>query len=228
MMPSPPPTARYPRVLSVGEAAYTVEFGDRIDPALNRLVHALDAAIAANPIAGIRECVPAYRSLLVMVDPEEICTDDVRSFLLTLARAIPVAEPVAVGRVVEIPVHYGGGAGPDLEDVARHCGLTPAGVIELHTGTLYQVAMLGFAPGFAYLLGLPRALATPRLETPRLRVEPGSVGIAGDQTGVYALGTPGGWRIIGRTDLVLFDPARTDPFTLKSGDQVRFIAKGAE
>jgi KipI family sensor histidine kinase inhibitor len=127
------------------------------------------------------------------------------------------------GRLVEIPVRYGGEWGLDLVDVATHCGLTSEEVIQQHIVPTYQVAMLGFAPGFAYLMGLPTALATPRLATPRLRVPPGSVGIAGEQTGIYALETPGGWRIIGRTTLTLFDPAREDPFTLHAGDQVKFI-----
>ena len=104
-----------------------------------------------------------------------------------------------------------------------HCGMTRQAVIELHAQPVYTVAMLGFAPGFAYLLGLPEALATPRLATPRLRVPSGSVGIAGAQTGVYALETPGGWRIIGRTDLALFDPSRVEPFALRAGDRVRFV-----
>jgi KipI family sensor histidine kinase inhibitor len=130
---------------------------------------------------------------------------------------------VPEGHLVEIPVRYGGTYGPDLVDVAAHSGLSIEAVIELHVQPVYTVAMLGFAPGFAYLLGLPETLATPRLATPRLRVPPGSVGIADAQTGVYALKTPGGWRIIGRTDLALFDPARESPFTLQAGDRVRFI-----
>jgi KipI family sensor histidine kinase inhibitor len=221
----PEPTT-YPRILPVGEAAFTVEFGDAVDLALNRQVHALDAALSAAPIPGVLETVPTYRSLLVAYDPARITAD---AMLAALARALEGVEAVAPpeGRLVEIPVRYGGDCGPDLEDVAAHCGLAPAEVIRLHTAPTYRVAMLGFAPGFAYLLGLPAQLATPRLATPRLRVEPGSVGIAGEQTGVYALATPGGWRIIGRTDLVLFDPAREEPFLLRAGDRVRFVTQRA-
>ncbi len=214
----------YPRVLPVGESAFTVEFGDRVDVALNRRVHTLDAALAHAEIDGVIECVPSYRSLLVIYDRSAIAAAELRTALLTLAQPDQPADSESANRLVEIPVHYGGDDGPDLANVAEHCGLTPADVIRLHTGAAYQVAMLGFAPGFAYLLGLPRRLATPRLETPRLRVVPGSVGIADDQTGVYALGTPGGWRIIGRTDLVLFDADRDDPFALRAGDHVRFTA----
>jgi inhibitor of KinA len=212
----------YPRILPVGEAAFTVEFGDAVDAMLNRQVHALDAVLRARSVPGLVETVPTYRSLLVMYDPQVSRADAVRAALMeALASQATVDAPE--GRLVEIPVHYGGACGPDLADVAAHCGLTEQAVIELHAQPVYAVAMLGFAPGFAYLLGLPEVLATPRLATPRLRVPPGSVGIAGAQTGVYALETPGGWRIIGRTDLALFDLAREVPFVLQAGDRVRFI-----
>ena len=213
----------YPRVLPVGEEAFTVEFGAAVDVRLNQQVHALDRALAAGNQAGIIECVPTYRSLLVIYDRRTIAPTELQDKLLALAQATRADSRVSEGHLVEIPVHYGGEAGTDLEEVAAHCRLTPSEVVELHTSVTYQVAMLGFAPGFAYLLGLPDALATPRLVTPRLRVAPGSVGIAGNQTGIYALSTPGGWRIIGRTDLTLFDPTRRDPFTLQAGDPVRFV-----
>ena len=215
----------YPRVLPVGDTAFTVEFGDLVDPAVNRQVHSLDAVLAASAIHGIVEAVPSYRSLLVIYDPDAVQPATLQALLLTHAQTGLASELELAGRLVEIPVRYGDDAGPDLEDVAEHCGITTTDVIRLHTGPTYQVAMLGFAPGFAYLLGLPKSLATPRLATPRLSVEPGSVGIAGDQTGVYALSTPGGWRIIGRTDMALFDPTRDDPFALQAGDRVRFVAK---
>jgi len=216
------PSVRYPRILPVGEAAFTVEFGDAVDEALNRRVHAFDAALQAQPVPGLVETVPTYRSLLVMYDPQVIRAEAMRVALADALAVLATAE-LPLGRLVEIPVCYGGEADPDLADVAAHCGITAQAVIELHAQPVYTVAMLGFAPGFAYLLGLPEALATPRLATPRLRVPPGSVGIAGAQTGVYALATPGGWRIIGRTDRVLFDPGRAEPFALRAGDRVRFV-----
>ncbi len=210
----------YPRILPVGEAAFTVEFGDAVDPALLAQVQALDAALAARQPGGLLETTPTYRALLVQCAPAAADTiyAAIESALVSLdVNALPP------GRLVEIPVRYGGDAGPDLEAVARHCGLTIAEVITLHTAPMYQVAMLGFAPGFAYLLGLDARLNTPRLATPRARVPAGSVGIAGAQTGVYALPTPGGWQLIGRTGLPLFDPARAEPFTLRAGDRVRFV-----
>lgn len=206
----------------VGEAAFTVEFGDTVNIALNRKVHAFDARLADHPLPGIIETVPTYRSLLVMFDPSIANADDMRTALVHALEHIQDTD-VYEGRLIEIPVRYGGQWGPDLADVATHCGLSPDEVIHKHTAPTYQVAMLGFAPGFAYLLGLPATLATPRLATPRLRVPPGSVGIAGEQTGIYALETPGGWRIIGRTALTLFDPTREDPFMLHAGDRVKFI-----
>lgn len=213
---------RYPRILPVGDAALTVELGDRLDQDLNRQVHALDAVLRVHPFPGLIETVPTYRSLLVMYDPL-IANEAVVREALEHALQEMESSSLPEGRLVEIPVRYGGEFGPDLLDVAAHCGLTVAKVIRLHTEPVYHVAMLGFAPGFAYLFGLLSQLATPRLTTPRLRVEPGSVGIAGPQTGVYALSTPGGWRIIGRTPMALFDPNRDQPFTLRAGDRVRFL-----
>lgn len=212
----------YPRILPVGETAFTVEFGDAVDETLNRQVHALDAALRARSVPGLVETVPTYRSLLVTYDPQVSRAGAMRAALTDALNALTTAE-LPEGRLVDIPVYYGGEWGPDLADVATHCRMTSQAVIEMHAQPVYTVAMLGFAPGFAYLLGLPEALATPRLTTPRLRVPPGSVGIAGVQTGVYALATPGGWRIIGRTDLTLFDPAREAPFALQAGDRVRFV-----
>ncbi len=212
----------YPRILPVGEAAFTVEFGDAVDESLNRQVHALDVAVQARQIRGIVETVPTYRSLLVMYDPQVSCAAVIRAALTDVLATLATVD-LPEGNLIEVPVHYGGEWGPDLTDVAVHCGMTAEAVIALHAQPVYTVAMLGFAPGFAYLLGLPASLATPRLATPRRRVPPGSVGIAGAQTGIYALPTPGGWRIIGRTNLPLFVPAHPEPFRLRAGDRIRFI-----
>ena len=209
----------YPRILPVGEAACTVEFGDRVDITLNARVHALAAALVHAPFPGLRETVPTYRSLLVCYDPQYIV--EVKPGLERALESLGEAPP-GEGRLLEILVQYGGEAGPDLAGVAAHCSLTPAEDIRRHTTPTYQVAMLGFAPGFAYLLGLDPTLASPRLATPRTRIAPGSVGIAGTQTGVYTLPTPGGWQIIGRTPLTLFDPTNENPFALQAGDRVKF------
>lgn len=151
---------------------------------------------------------PSYRSLLVTLDPRGTDAEALRKRLLELAAAHQDAPQPELGRLVKQPVCYGDDDGPDLDDVAAHCRLSPSEVVARHIAVTYQVAMLGFAPGFTYLRGFPSALATPRLRTPRLHVPPGNVGVARSQTGIYALGTPGGWRIIGRTRPTLFDAAR--------------------
>jgi inhibitor of KinA len=214
--------ASRPRFLLAGDAALVVEFGDAIDLEINRRVHALACALVENPLPGLGEAVPSYRSLLVHYDPLRLSCAEVESFVseaLQRCEDAPLPEP----RLVEIPTVYGGERGPDIGFVAEHNGLTVADVIRLHAEATYTVYMLGFTPGFPYLGGLPDALATPRLETPRQRVPAGSVGIAGAQTGVYPLATPGGWRLIGWTPLTLFDPARMPPALLHPGDRVRFV-----
>lgn len=221
----------YPRILAVGEAAFTVEFGDAVDAELNHRVHDFDATLQSHPVPGLIERVPTYRSLLVTFDLLSVDAGHVESELrdrlaesfVAVSSADPELEP---GRIFEIPVRYGGEFGPDLLDVAIHCALDPLEVVRQHTAPIYQVAMLGFAPGFTYLLNLPETLVTPRLATPRLRVPAGSVGIAGGQTGIYALSTPGGWRVIGRTDLSLFDASSDQPFLVRAGDSVRFMPIG--
>jgi inhibitor of KinA len=216
----------YPRVIPAGETAFTVEFGDRVNATLNYRVHKLDAYLLEHPVQGIIELVPTYRSLLVMYDPGRIKPFVLQQQLHAISKRVIKREPDEAnnfpGQLVEIPVRYGGEWGPDLADVAEHCHLSIEAVMHKHIAPTYQVAMLGFAPGFAYLLGLPDALATPRLSTPRVHIAPGSVGIAGSQTGIYALDTPGGWRIIGRTTAILFDPYRNPPFLLNAGDRVKF------
>ena len=215
----------FPRILPVGDAALVVEFGDAIRPDIHRQVLALDHALAADPFPGLRETVPTYRSLLVYYDPRQLSWDEARRGVAdALARStdIPMPEP----REVEIPVVYGGEFGPDIGFVAAHTGLSEEEVVRLHTGVTYTVYMLGFAPGFVYLGGLPEALATPRLPTPRPSVPAGSVGIAGLQTGIYGLSTPGGWRLIGRTPLMMLNLNRQPPTLLQPGDRVRFVRIG--
>ena len=231
-------THRIPRLSEVaveplGESALLVRFGNRIDPELNRLVHALDASVHAQRPTWLLDCVPAYASLALFFDPE---TFDPRLDPLVEAtrwvrariEGMSSTRPGAAGRCVEIPVHYGGASGPDLAAIAAQAGITEAEVIRRHTQAEYRVAMLGFAPGFPYLLGLDPALAMPRLSQPRTHVAAGSVGIGGAQTGIYPRSGPGGWRLIGRTDVALFDPTRDPPSLLRPGDQVRFVAREPE
>ena len=211
-----------PRLLLAGDSALVVEFGDEISQEVNRKVLTLADALGKTSPPGLGEPVPTYRSLLIHYDPLRLSCDEVKAFVsevLQKCEEIPLLKP----RVVEVPVVYGGEFGPDIEFVAEHNGLSIEEVISFHSGATYTVYMLGFAPGFAYLGGMPEAIATPRLETPRTLVPAGSAGIAGEQTGIYPIATPGGWRLIGRTPLRLFDPERDPPTLLKAGDLVRFV-----
>jgi inhibitor of KinA len=211
-----------PRFLLAGDAGLVVEFGDAIDPEINHRVHALARALTEHLLPGLGEAVPSYRSLLVHYDPLCLSYAEVESFVSEALQRCEGATPPEP-RLIEIPTVYGGEHGPDIGFVAEHNGLSVEEVVRLHSEATYTVYMLGFTPGFPYLGGLPNALAAPRLETPRQRVPAGSVGIAGAQTGVYPLATPGGWRLIGWTPVALFDPARTPPALLHPGDQVRFV-----
>ena len=211
------------RMIQLSESAVTIEFGDGIDLRTNELVLSFTAAVGLAGIPGLREVVPTYRSATVYFDP--LLTD--AGTLMKKVRALTVDTAVAPSRpstTHTIPVWYGGAAGPDLTDIARQAGLTPEEAGELHASVTYRVFMLGFSPGFPYLGTVPAPLAAPRLPTPRKRVAAGSVGIGGTQSGVYPQASPGGWRIIGRTPVVLFDLHRPKPFLLAPGDQVRFVA----
>jgi len=185
---------------------------------IRKLLHLLDA----EPIAGVRNLHPAYYSLLVKFDAlkwrHEKLEQELRKYLGRLDK-VKLPAP----RQVEIPVCYGGEFGPDLEDVASAHGISLERVIELHSSAAYLVYFLGFTPGFAYLGELPQELVTPRLPSPRKRVSAGSVGIAGNQTGVYPFETPGGWRLLGRTPLAMFRPDREGLSLLSIGDRVRFV-----
>ncbi|MBP2475849.1 KipI family sensor histidine kinase inhibitor [Crossiella equi] len=196
------------RLLRAGARAVLVE----LDSAAT--VQAVHAALSAADLPDLVELVPAARTVLVEVRPGA-SLDPVRAVLASVHQATPPR----VGRDVVLPVAYDG---PDLDLVARTAGLSTAEVVELHTGAEYTVAFCGFAPGFGYLTGLPEALRQPRLESPREAVPAGSVGIAGEYTGAYPRSSPGGWRLIGRTAVTLFDVDRDPPALLAPGDRVRF------
>ncbi len=206
---------------ALADDAWLLRFAHAHDA--NARAHALAARLRADAPAWLRDLVPAWDSLGVCFDPAAVSPDDVRAWLRAHRDDVPAAATVAT-RVVEIPVRYGGAYGIDLDAAAAELGLTSEALIERHAAPLYTVAMIGFAPGFPYLAGLDPTLALPRLATPRSRVPAGSVGIGGAQTGLYPRESPGGWRLLGRTPLRLFDPARTSPSLLAPGDRVRFVA----
>lgn len=220
---------RMPAIETLGEDALLLRFGDTIDAACNTRVHALAKQIGLARPPWLRDIVPAYASLALFIDTNAFpwTLDPLSEAVRWLQQqSFDDMDDTQGGRLVEIPVRYGGTYGPDLDALALHAGLTTPEVIERHVAVEYTVAMLGFAPGFPYLLGLDPALAMPRLPTPRTRVGAGSVGIGGAQTGIYPREGPGGWRVIGCTTQVLFDPARDWPSLLAAGDRVRFVATG--
>lgn len=210
------------RLRPAGDAAVLVEFAGPAGPAAHRRVLGLWESLVRRPLAGMVEAVPSYRSVLVVWDPEQARGEAVRAELRDRLDAA-VAGATRRPRRLLVPVVYGGPMGPDLEEVAAYTGLEPDEVVRLHAAGRYMVMMLGFTPGFCYLGPLDRRLWVPRRATPRLRVPAGSVGIAGGQTGIYSLDdSPGGWRLIGRTWLRLWDPGRRRPALFRAGDRVRF------
>jgi KipI family sensor histidine kinase inhibitor len=179
--------------------------------------------VQAKKISGVIETVPTYRSLLVYFDPRQISAKKLRETLYSLTQ--PLAENgLPKPKLIEIPTAYGGEYGPDLEFVAAYNGLSVPEVVEIHIGTPYLIYMIGFVPGFPYLGGMSPRIVTPRLETPRAKITAGSVGIAGNQTGIYPVESPGGWRLIGRTPLKLFDPIREPLALFQAGDYLTFVS----
>jgi inhibitor of KinA len=208
------------RIVALGDSCISAQFAAIIDPAVNARCIALADSLAALAIRGVRDVVPTYNAVAVHFDPvETTCASLTARVERLIADAqVTVAED---SRTVEIPVAYGG---PDLEAVAAFAGCSEDEVIRLHMEPRYRVYMLGFLPGFAYMGSVNRRIAMPRLDTPRAHVASGSVGIAGEQTGIYPCDTPGGWRLIGKTGAALFDEGRAEPFLLRAGDHVTFVA----
>jgi KipI family sensor histidine kinase inhibitor len=220
-----------PAIQPLGDRALLIHFGERIDALLSARVLALTGILRETGLRGILDVVPAYASICVHYEPmawadpngvESPC-ERVSQALSPLIETAETAT-LSADAIVEIPVCYGGDLGPDLADVAKHANLDAREVIARHAAAEYRVAMLGFAPGFPYLLGLDAALHTPRRGNPRTRVPAGSVAIGGTQTGVYPRELPGGWHIVGRTPLQLFDITRDPPALLAPGQRVRFRA----
>ncbi|WP_037329929.1 5-oxoprolinase subunit PxpB [Anaerovibrio lipolyticus] len=209
------------RILTVGDCAVSVEFGQEISLEINHKVMALKMVLEREPIRGIVELIPTYCSLLIQYDPMDLRYGQLRDRLEALVTQLDEVE-MPPKQVVEIPVVYGGEYGPDLGEVARAHNISEEEVIKLHSEPEYPIYMLGFVAGFPYLGGMNKAIATPRKQSPRLKIEAGSVGIAGEQTGIYSVESPGGWQIIGRTPLKLYDVNRNEPVLLKAGQYIKF------
>ena len=228
------------RFLPAGDSAIAVEFGSEISEEINIRVQLMDRAVAngaaaarmahkSSPIGdepsaalrAVTETVPTYRSLMVHYDPRVAGFGEMKE---ALERIVPEGGAVSEGRrrILVVPVLYGGEEGPDLANVCEHSGLSEEEVIRIHSGRDYRVFMLGFTPGFPYLGGMDERIATPRLAHPRTLIPAGSVGIAGAQTGIYPSASPGGWQLIGRTPLKLYDPDREVPILAGAGDYIRF------
>ncbi|MEQ1511396.1 MAG: 5-oxoprolinase subunit PxpB [Lysobacteraceae bacterium] len=212
-----------PRFEALADDAWLIHLGAIPDAATNAHVHAIVARIRAAAPSWLRDIVPAYTSIGVFFD-SNIGADTARDWLRSQCLADIETTTAPSSRIVEIPVCYGGAHGEDLDAAATALGIAATELIARHLTALYTVAMIGFAPGFPYLSGLDPMLALPRLATPRTRVPAGSVAIGGVQTGIYPRESPGGWRLLGRTPLRLFDAQRTPPSLLAPGDRVRFVA----
>ena len=210
------------RSLPAGDSAVSVEFGNEISEEINAKVAALDEAAAAACIDGFRETVPTYRSLTVHYDPEKISFAELCGRLGGLMGELGESKD-RPKKVLCLPVLYGGEEGPDMANVCGHSGLSEEDVVRIHSSADYRVYMLGFTPGFPYLGGMDERLATPRLASPRTVIPAGSVGIAGIQTGVYPVNSPGGWQLIGRTPVRLYDAGREKPILPEAGQYIRFV-----
>ena len=211
-----------PLFFPAGDLALVVELGDAISTEINRKVRSLTDALEKGSIPGVFDFLPTYRSVLVYYDPLIVGAGEVQDGIVRLLESAEVTDAGA-RHIMHIPTLYGGDMGPDIAFVAQHNGIDEQEVIRIHSGADYLVYMMGFSPGFAYLGGLDERLATPRLQSPRTEIPAGAVGIAETQTGVYPMASPGGWQLIGRTPLKLFDPARERPVLLSAGDYVHFV-----
>lgn len=222
----------------LGDSALMVQLGEGMDPSIHEMVRNLSVLLQEQPFEGYVESVPAYNNVTIHYTPYIVhlsqlgekrisSFEKVSSYMNELIQQIG-GEQSFEERTITIPVYYGGEFGPDLEYVAAYNGLSAEEVIRIHTENEYLVYMIGFAPGFPFMGGMNEAIAAPRKETPRLSITPGSVGIAGKQTGVYPLETPGGWQIIGRTPKKLFLPDLSPPTLLQSGDKIKFVQVTSE
>lgn len=211
-----------PRILPAGDSALVVEFGNQICEALHDQVIALDDLLAREAPSGVTEWVPSYRSLMVCYDPGQIRGAALTTALLALLARLRTGQQAQ--RLWHVPVLYGGAAGLDLAELAALKGMTPGELTALHASVTYRVYMIGFAPGYTYLGGLPERLHTPRLSVPRQMTPAGGISIGGAQASVGARAGPSGWRFLGRTPLRSFDPRRAEPFVFRAGDLLRFHA----
>lgn len=213
-----------PTISPVGDCAISIDFGQVIDPKINRQIRQIIEQIKDLQLDGIIELVPTYCALLVQYDAMVYSYSDICRILEPTLQESVTDSANELVTIVEIPTVYGGEFGPDLGFVASHNHLSEAEVVSIHSGTDYLVYMLGFIPGFTYLGGMDPRVATPRLSSPRTLIPAGSVGIAGEQTGTYPSDSPGGWQIIGRTPVTMYDMSKKQAALLQAGDYVRYVS----
>ena len=215
------------RILTEGDSSLLIQFGDEISPHINARISAVVKLLKNCQIEGVVDLIPSYTALLINYNPLVIHYGDLKKRVEEILK-MDVKGDASAKKVVEIPVLYGGDAGPDLKNIAEHAGLSEQEVIDIHSSRDYLIYMLGFLPGFCYLGGLDERIHTPRLANPRLKIREGSVGIGGNATGIYPMESPGGWHIIGLTPAKLYDPGSESPVLLQSGDIIRFRSIGKE
>ena len=212
------------RFLLTGDTSLSAEFGNEISETINAQIRAFTIALEKSDISGIVELVPTYRSCMIHYDPGAISYAALVKRLEALIGGLDAIE-IPPSDVLEVPVLYGGEEmGPDLAFVAEHAGISKEEVVKVHTSVPYLIYMLGFTPGFTYLGGMSDKLETPRLKQPRVKIPAGSVGIAGKQTGVYPIDSPGGWQLIGRTPVRMYDPDRETPILPQAGQYIQFVS----
>ncbi len=210
------------RILTEGDSSVLIEFGKEISPEINRKITATVQMMKEQHIEGVVDMIPAFCSLLINYDPRVISFDELKKRLEHLVKLDAKAGKNRK-KIYEIPVCYGGEYGPDMENIAKNAGLTEEEVIKIHSSRDYLIYMLGFLPGFCYLGGLDERIHTPRLANPRIKINAGSVGIGGSQTGIYPLDSPGGWQLMGMTPVKTYDPDREIPILVEAGDYIRFV-----
>ena len=210
------------RTLTERDSSLLIQFGDEISPEINARISAVVKLLKNCQIEGVVDLIPSYTALLINYNPLVIHYKQLKKRVEEILK-MDVKGDASARKVVEIPVLYGGDAGPDLKNIAEHAGLTEQEVIDIHTSRDYLIYMLGFLPGFCYLGGLDERIHTPRLASPRIRIREGSVGIGGNATGIYPMDSPGGWQLMGRTPVRAYDPNREEPILFRAGDIIRFV-----
>ena len=210
------------RKLTAGDSSLLVEFGNEISPAINKKITTTLNLMREQHIEGVVDVIPAFCSLLINYDPRVISYEELKDRMMGLVK-MEGQTGQDRKRIFEIPVCYGGEYGPDIASIAAHAGLSEEEVIRIHSSRDYLIYMLGFLPGFCYLGGLDERIHTPRLANPRIKINAGSVGIGGSQTGIYPLDSPGGWQLMGMTPVKTYDPDREVPILVQAGDYIRFV-----